>query len=151
MVSMETTELIAMIREGARGADPSDTIIFPETGKIICVAELLEVADRLEYLDGLVNEWEAVVHGQTSGDLISRSALLNELSKKLSIVDMIGVAEIVESIPAVEAEPVVRCGDCADWYRHLEVNLEWGDCIRYNVTKHESGYCNRGKRRTEDV
>ena len=47
---METTELIAMIREGVRGCDPGDTMMFPETGKIICVAELLEVADRLEKL-----------------------------------------------------------------------------------------------------
>ena len=48
---METSELIAMIREGAKGCDPGDTMIFPETGKIISVAELLEVADRLKSLD----------------------------------------------------------------------------------------------------
>lgn len=61
---METSELIAMIREGAKGCDPGDTMIFPETGKIICVADLLEVADRLEYLTGLVNEWEGAIHGK---------------------------------------------------------------------------------------
>lgn len=43
-----------------------------------------------------------------SGDLISRSALLNELGCKLSIIDMLGVAEIVGGIPTVEAEPVVH-------------------------------------------
>ena len=48
---METSELIAMIREGVKGCDPGDTMIFPETGKIICVADLLEVANRLESLD----------------------------------------------------------------------------------------------------
>lgn len=48
-----------------------------------------------------------------NGDLISREALLAELSKRLSIVDMVGVAEIVESVPAVEAEPVVH----AHWVR----------------------------------
>lgn len=43
-----------------------------------------------------------------SGDLISHSALLAELSRRLSIVDMVSVGEIVGSVPAVEAEPVVH-------------------------------------------
>lgn len=52
---METSELIAMIREGAKGCDPGDTMVFPETGKIISVAELLEVANRLGSLNqGLI-------------------------------------------------------------------------------------------------
>lgn len=41
-------------------------------------------------------------------DLISRSTVLAALSSRLSIVNMIGVAEIVESVPAVDAEPVVH-------------------------------------------
>ena len=52
-------------------------------------------------------------------DLISRQAVLAALSSRLSIVDMVSVAEIVESVPGVEAEPVVHahwglrdlCGD----------------------------------------
>lgn len=40
-------------------------------------------------------------------DLISRSEVLAALSSRLSIVDMVRVAEIVESVPGVEAEPVV--------------------------------------------
>lgn len=48
-----------------------------------------------------------------SGDLISRSAVLAALSRELSIVDMIRVAEIVESVPAV-------CEDVhLDWYQRL--------------------------------
>lgn len=43
-----------------------------------------------------------------SGDLISRRAVLAALSSRLSIVDMVRVAEIVGSVPAVEAEPVVH-------------------------------------------
>lgn len=47
------------------------------------------------------------------GDLISRSAVLAALSSRLSIVNMIGVAEIVESVPAV-------CEDVRpDWYQRL--------------------------------
>lgn len=41
-------------------------------------------------------------------DLISRSALLAELSSKLTIVELLGVAEIVGDIPTVEAESVVH-------------------------------------------
>lgn len=63
----------------------------------------------------------------TPNDLISRSAVLAALSSRLSIVNMIGVAEIVESVPAVEAEPVVHahwiwledelheCSACGGW------------------------------------
>lgn len=61
------------------------------------------------------------------------------------------VLEYAEALPRVEAEPVVRCGDCRRWYRHTEVDLERGDCRKYNVTKHESGYCDCGERRSEDV
>lgn len=43
-----------------------------------------------------------------SGDLISRSELLKELSSRLTIVELLGVAEIVGDIPTVEAEPVVH-------------------------------------------
>lgn len=119
---METTELIAMIREGAKGCDPGDTMVFPETGKIICVADLLEVADRLECLDELVNEWEPVVHGYTpvlmDGDLIPRAAVLKfpirrdhcdmENGNPHFINGIETVMEYVEYIPAAEAEPVVH-------------------------------------------
>lgn len=42
------------------------------------------------------------------GDLISRQAVLAALSSRLSIVDMVRVAEIVNAVDAVEAEPVVH-------------------------------------------
>lgn len=42
-------------------------------------------------------------------DLISRRAVLAALSSRLSIVDMVRVAEIVKSVPGV----------CADWYQRL--------------------------------
>lgn len=56
-------------------------------------------------------------------DLISRSALLAELSRRLSIVQMVGVDEIVESVPAVDAEPVVH----AHWQQYVDEDEDWGD------------------------
>lgn len=48
-----------------------------------------------------------------TGDLISRSALLAELSARLSIVERVGVEEIVMGVPAV-CENVYP-----DWYERL--------------------------------
>lgn len=61
-----------------------------------------------------------------SGDLISRSELLAELSNKLTIVELLGVAEIVGGIPTVEAEPVVH----AHWIPCGQVI--YGGWNRYN-------------------
>ena len=42
---------------------------------------------------------------------------------------------------------VVRCKDCKKWFRHTEVDRERGECRRYQTTKHETGYCDRGERK----
>ena len=67
-------------------------------------------------------------------DLISRSALLVELGRRLSIVDMLTVAEIVGEIPCVDAEPVVH----AHWIPAPDI----GDCC-YRCSrcgKHRDSY-----------
>lgn len=46
-----------------------------------------------------------------------------------------------------EYAPVVRCKDCKKWFRHTEVDRERGECRRYETTKHETGYCDRGERK----
>ena len=43
----------------------------------------------------------------------------------------------------------VLCKDCKKWHRHTMVDRERGDCRRYNTTKHESGFCDKGERRTD--
>lgn len=70
---MKTTELVAMIREGVRGCEPGDTLIFPETGKIICVAELLEVADRLESLSAECEDWRCVAENMCAKLKVARA------------------------------------------------------------------------------
>ena len=48
---------------------------------------------------------------------------------------------------AVDAVEVIRCKDCKKWFRHTEVDRERGECRRYQTTKHETGYCDRGERK----
>lgn len=58
---METTEIIAELRKVLA---VGDSPVFCG-GTFIPKQLAMEAADRLEYLNGLVSEWEAVVHGQT--------------------------------------------------------------------------------------
>ena len=58
---METTEIIAELR---KVLSVGDSPVFCG-GTFIPKQLAMEAADRLEYLNGLVSEWEAVVHGQT--------------------------------------------------------------------------------------
>ena len=44
----------------------------------------------------------------------------------------------------------VRCKDCQKWQRHTQVDRERGECRRYQTTKHETGFCDRGERRSDD-
>lgn len=54
-------------------------------------------------------------------------------------------------VPAnADTVEVVRCKDCQKWHRHTMVDRERGHCHRYNLTKHESGFCDKGERRTDD-
>lgn len=167
---METTELIAMIREGVRGADPGDTMIFPETGKIICVAELLEVADRLESVN---KRWkrtvverdqarqmreraERLLAEKTSGDLISREALLEEFRWLKSQVGEARAAEydeIMERIAgaeAVDAVAVVRCGECKYGDDEGGTALNFRVCRLSKRSELLDWYCPYGKRRTRN-
>lgn len=54
---------------------------------------------------------------------------------------------IIRDQPTVDAVEVVRCNDCKKWFRHTEVDRERGECRRYQTTKHETGYCDRGERK----
>ena len=85
-------------------------------------------------------------------DLISRSALIEaikEISKDSGFYLPIyeGFAHIVEAAPAVDAVPVVRCGEC----KHIE-NSPYG---RYCTVWHghngmgDEGFCNYGERKTK--
>ena len=68
----------------------------------------------------------------------------------LKAVPMHGVIEFIKTSPTVDAVPVVRCKDCEKWQRHTHVDRERGHCRRFDITKHESGFCDRGERRVYD-
>ncbi len=108
----------------------------------------------------------------TTGDLISRSALIAELSKCIIIPDdyyttgiMAGVSEAmrkVKAAPAVEAVEVVRCKDCV----HKTVTSDGMVCKHALPTKRLMDYfihgsvilakvgaddfCSYGERRADD-
>lgn len=63
-------------------------------------------------------------------DLISRQAVLDALSRKLSIVNMVGVAEIVESVPAATDTDVLESVEFCDF--------ESGQYFRTGVVTTES-------------
>ena len=57
--------------------------------------------------------------------------------------------DALQDAQTVDAVEVVRCKDCRKWFRHTQVDRERGDCRRYQTTKHENGFCDRGERRTD--
>ena len=143
---METTEIIAELR---RLLEVGDSPVFCG-GTFISKQLAKEAADRLESLDkrwkrtvverdqarAMRGRAERLLAEKTSGDLISRSAVLAALSRKLSIVDMIGVAGIVESVPAVEAHDA---GDLSDLLDGVEFcDFESGQYFRTSVVTTES-------------
>ena len=52
-----------------------------------------------------------------------------------------------QGVELVEFAEVVRCKDCDCWERHTEYDMNRGHCSRYNVTKHEDGFCDRAIKR----
>ena len=50
----------------------------------------------------------------------------------------------------VDTVQVVRCKDCKKWFRHTKVDRERGECRRYETTKHETGFCDRGERKDNE-
>lgn len=91
-------------------------------------------------------------------DLISRSALLEELSKIKTIGQehpahflwrfAFAVAlKAVKKSPAVDAVEVVRCKDCI----HYEKNMLYSECWHKigMINVYDDCYCSRGERRAE--
>ena len=66
---------------------------------------------------------------------------------KGTIMDAMKMISHPEYTPTVDAVEVIRCKDCKKWFRHTEVDRERGECRRYQTTKHETGYCDRGERK----
>ncbi len=90
-----------------------------------------------------------------NGDLISRSALVDWLSRATGFrvncedcpdIDCLGciIENAVKTAPTVTAVEVVRCRDCAVPHNR------WTGCPRMNGTiMPEDGYCSFGERRKD--
>lgn len=74
--------------------------------------------------------------------------ILALMDASLSSVDEDTILDLVDSIPTVDAVPVVRCKDCKRWQRHSEVNRDYGGCRRYSSTMRYDDFCSLGERRT---
>lgn len=61
----------------------------------------------------------------------------NTCNGKMSCIQM---KRMVESIPAAEVVPVVRCKDCEFW--------DFGDCYRLELSRPDD-FCSYGKRKAE--
>lgn len=103
-------------------------------------------------------------------DLISRSALIGILQERLQgqssqntqakmiLHEQVATAiEVVEAAQAVDAEPVVRCGECTHrgdpdicpWsYKEWRADAEGG--WQWTITDHtvHNGFCHRGSKKT---
>lgn len=99
------------------------------------------------------------MRSDTSGDLISRSALIAEhcdgcdaLAHGLCNHDVCGAALLILEAPAVDAVKVTRCRDCKHWkhFDHLGCTDFVKVCGLANYMIGATGYCLYAERRAED-
>lgn len=53
--------------------------------------------------------------------------------------------ELVLSVPAVDAVPVVRCKDCKHWNEDIDANTKWLMC--HEIVTDRNWFCADGERR----
>lgn len=86
--------------------------------------------------------------------------LMDEKDQNIILKLMRGYKDIVYSIPAVDAVPVVRCWDCkhgepykrtdgaTGYYCHCKYNVfEYGDRRKYTPVRASDDYCSYGDRK----
>jgi hypothetical protein len=128
-------------------------VLHAGTEAVLCSAEMPGVCD--------VEDGEGGV--TMNGDLIFRSALLEELYKGTIIPDdmysegiMAGVdyaIKKIEAAPAVDAVEVVRCKDCKHFCPY-EGEEHKGDCdelVGLESCVYEDDFCSYGERRADNA
>lgn len=73
-------------------------------------------------------------------DAISRRELLKELERLEPWDDKYAAIDVVEGYPALDAVPVVRCGDCR-WY-----DSAFYACSKCGVCVNRDFYCANGEK-----
>ena len=69
--------------------------------------------------------------------------------KTLALVERL-VRHVIQTAPAEDVEPVVRCKDCLNRMRNDRDNLWWCMHTGYRCND-DNWYCAGGKRRTDDA
>lgn len=80
-----------------------------------------------------------------SNEYIERDCLIDMIAErnrntcngKMSCIQM---KRMVESVPAADVDPVVRCKDCKFW--------DFGDCYRLELSRPDD-FCSYGERKAE--
>lgn len=58
--------------------------------------------------------------------------------------------QIVDSMPTIDAVPVVRCKDCEHWQQSVDGITKWCSVMRGRETKYDD-FCSYGERRDENA
>lgn len=91
---------------------------------------------------------------KTRHDLISRCELFNELALVPAKDDVNEYASkvysIIQQMPTVDAEVIVRCKDCKYWTR-LKGYETFGECSRaMDIKPYQNMFCSCGERRSDE-
>ena len=60
-----------------------------------------------------------------------------------------GLIDLIEKAPTVDAVPVVRCRECAE-FEPNNGGLPFGLCLQWEQYTDGDGFCYRGKRKHDD-
>ena len=75
--------------------------------------------------------------------------ILALMDAALSSVDEDTILDLVDSVPTVDAAPVVRCEDCLFWKSGENECESWEWCMMLNRDMPPHAYCNLGVRKDE--
>lgn len=89
-------------------------------------------------------------------DLIDRGKLMEQFHDHYAVRNpdqnaiMDEVCMMLIKAPAVDAVPVVRCGDCKNWDRHIGIfDSPNGYCYIHEETVNGYDYCSYGERKND--
>lgn len=124
----------------------------------------------------LITEAADALERQTCNDAVSRQQAIDVFKKELtfeepkgkyatifSVVSFYGAKQILEALPAVQPQPIVRCKDCKYWmpydwmfseiWRSQNINDYSEDeigCQYCDMTMKADDFCSRAERRTDE-
>lgn len=90
-------------------------------------------------------------------EYIERDALIAEFERlslgENSLVEKFfahGVYAVIETFPAADVEPVIRCKDCAHFIKKPPTYPILGNCVHLEMLMLENDFCSHGERRVRN-